>query len=117
MDTIFIRDLEIEMLIGVYDWERKLPQRVRLDLDIALPSQKPFSTGELADTLDYAAVVERIKRFAATNPHPLLERFAEALAQIVITEFGAPSVSLRIAKLAPIPGVRELGVSITRERG
>jgi 7,8-dihydroneopterin aldolase/epimerase/oxygenase len=104
MDTIFIRDLELEMLIGVYDWERRLPQPL------------PFQSGNLDDALDYAQVVERIKRFAAVNPHPLLERFAEALAQMVISEFGAPSVTLRVAKLAPIPGVRELGVAITRTR-
>ena len=82
---------------------------------IGLPSARPFASGELADAVDYAAVVERIKALAATNPHALLERFAESVAQLVLGEFGAPSVKVRVAKLAPLPGVRELGVQIERK--
>ena len=81
-------------------------------------SQKTVGLGEeFADALDYAAVVLRLRAFAADNPHPLLERFAEALAQIVLAEFGAPWVKLRVAKLAALPGVRELGVAIERRSG
>ena len=76
MNKIFIHDLRLETRIGVYDWERQLPQTIRLDLEIALPSDKPFASGKLEDALDYAAVVARIKAFAKDNPHPLLERFA-----------------------------------------
>ena len=63
MDTIFIHDLRIETKVGVYAWERELPQTVRIDLDIALPSRRAFETGELADAIDYAAVVSRIGAF------------------------------------------------------
>jgi dihydroneopterin aldolase len=116
MNRIFINDLRLETRIGVYDWERHLAQTIRLDLEIALPSDKPFSTGKLEDALDYAAIVARIRDFAKDNPHPLLERFAEAVAQIVLVEFGAPGVKLRVAKLAPLPGVKEIGVEIERAR-
>jgi dihydroneopterin aldolase len=116
VNTIFIHDLRVETRIGVYDWERHLPQTVRLDLDIALPSARPFETGEFADAIDYAAIVGRIKVFAADNPHPLLERFAEAIAKILLEEFNTPSVKVRVAKLAPITGVREIGVLIERSR-
>ena len=116
MNTIIIHDLRVLTRIGVYDWERRLPQTIRIDVDIALPSAKPFATGELADALDYAAVVRRLRALAATNPHPLLERFAESVAQTVLDEFGAPSVKVRVAKLAALPGVRELGVMIERQR-
>ena len=114
-NKIFIHDLRLETRIGVYDWERHLPQTIRLDLEVGLPSDKPFATGRIEDALDYAAVVGRIKAFAKDNPHPLLERFTEAIAQLVLTEFGAPWVKVRIAKLAPLPGVRELGIEIERE--
>jgi len=115
MNSIFIHDLRVETKIGVYEWERRLPQTIRIDLEFRLPSVRPFTSGDFADAVDYAAVVERIKTLAATNPHPLVERFAESVAQLVLTEFGAPSVKVRIAKLAPLPGVRELGVMIERE--
>jgi 7,8-dihydroneopterin aldolase/epimerase/oxygenase len=116
MDKIFVNDLRVETRIGVYDWERQLPQTIRIDLEISLPSQKPFSTGNLEDALDYAAIVTRLRAFAKDNPHPLLERFTEAVAQIVLTEFGAPGVRARVAKLAPAPGVKEIGVEIERTR-
>jgi dihydroneopterin aldolase len=106
--------LRVETKIGVYEWERHLPQTIRIDVDFALPSARPFATGDFADAVDYAAVVERIKALAANNPHPLVERFAESVAQLILVEFGAPSVKVRIAKLAPLPGVRELGVMIER---
>ena len=116
MNTIFIHDLRVSTRIGVSAWERELPQTIRIDVDIELPSARPFMSGELADAVDYAAVVARIKAFAASNPHPLLERFTEALAAIILDEFGAPGVKLRVAKLGALPGVREIGVSIDRRR-
>ena len=117
MNTIFIHDLRLETKVGVYAWERELPQTVRVDLDIALPSARPFETGELADAIDYAAVVKRVREFAATNSHALLERFAEAIAALVLDEFGAQAVKVRIAMLGALPGVREIGVAIEREAG
>ena len=114
MNTIFIHDLRIDTRIGVYAWERRLPQTIRLDVDITPATSRAFETGELADAIDYAAVVGRIRAFARGNPHPLLERFSEAVARIVIDEFGAQSVRLRVAKLGALPGVRELGVAIER---
>ena len=117
MNSIFIHDLRVETKIGVYEWERHLAQTIRLDIEFALPSERPFKSGDFADAVDYSAVVERIKALAASNPHPLVERFAESVAQLVLVEFGAPSVKVRVAKLAPLPGVRELGVMIERTAG
>jgi dihydroneopterin aldolase len=117
MNTIFIHDLRIETKVGVYEWERTLAQTVRIDLDIGLPSTRPFETGELADAIDYAAVVARIRVFAGDHGHALLERFAEAIASLVLDEFGAQSVKLRVAKLGALPGVREIGVAIERDAG
>ena len=114
MNRIFITDLRLETRIGVYEWEQHLAQTIRLDLDITLPSDKPFTSGKLEDALDYAAVVARIKTFASDNPYPLLERFTEAIAQIVLTEFGARGVKVRVAKLAALPGVKEIGIEIER---
>jgi dihydroneopterin aldolase len=116
VNKIFINDLRLETRIGVYDWERVLPQTIRLDLEITLPSEKPFATGKLDDALDYAAIVARIKAFAKDHPYPLLERFTEAVAQIVLAEFGAPAIKLRVAKLAPLPAVKEIGIEIERTR-
>jgi dihydroneopterin aldolase len=114
--SIFIHDLRIETKIGVWEWEKRMPQTIRLDLEFGVPSDKAFKTGSLSDALDYSKVVARIRAFAGDNPHPLLERFAQAIADIVLGEFKAPWVKVRVAKLAPLPGVKELGVAIERRR-
>ena len=116
MNKIFIHDLRVEARIGVYDWERHLPQTIRLDLELGAPSEKPFASGRIADALDYAKVVERLKAFAKDAPPPLLERFAEKVAQLVLTEFEPTWVRVRVAKLGALAGVKEIGVEIERRR-
>lgn len=117
MNTIFIHDLRLKTRIGVYEWEQHLVQTLRLDLELGLPSAAAFRSDDFRDALDYSSVVKRMQALAADHPHKLLERFAEAVADIVLGEFNAPWVKVRVAKLTPIAGVRELGVAIERRRG
>ena len=112
--TLFIHDLRLTTRIGVYSWEAHIPQTIRLDLEIGAPSAEPFTSGRFEDALDYAAVVARIKAYADAHEHPLLERFAQGIADLVRTEFDAPWVRVRVAKLGALPGVREIGVEIVR---
>jgi dihydroneopterin aldolase len=114
VNTIFVQELRVETRIGVYAWERRLSQPLIVDLQLALPSAKAFASDDLADALDYAAVVKRVQAFAADHPHRLLERFAEALADVLRAEFGSPWVRVSVAKLAPVAGVKRVGVSIER---
>jgi dihydroneopterin aldolase len=114
MNTIFISELRIETRIGVYEWEQHVAQPLLLDIEIEIPSAKVFKSDNFADALDYAAVVKRLQAFAADHPHKLLERFAEAIADILRGEFGAPWAKVRIAKLCPVAGVRQIGVAIER---
>jgi 7,8-dihydroneopterin aldolase/epimerase/oxygenase len=114
MNTIFIRELRVETRIGVYAWEQHRNQPLMIDLEIELPSTKAFASDDFADALDYAAIVKRVQSLAADHPHRLLERFAEALAELLRGEFGAPWVKVSVAKLAPVPGVARIGVTIER---
>ena len=114
MNAIFIHDLRVETRIGIYEWERRLAQIVRLDVELGLPGDDVFRTGDFADALDYAAVVKRLQAFAADHPHQLMERYAQAIAELLMGEFGAPWVKVRVAKLAPLAGVKELGILIER---
>ena len=112
--TIFIHDMRVSTRIGVYSWEAHLDQVVRLDLDIGAPSEKPFQSGKFEDALDYAALSARIRAYAEAHEHPLLERFAQGIADLVRNEYGAPWVRVRVAKLGALPGVKEIGVEIVR---
>jgi dihydroneopterin aldolase len=116
-NAIFIHDLRIETRIGVYAWEQRCPQTIRLDVELGLPSDAVFRSGDFADALDYAAVVRRLQALAADHPHQLMERFAQAIADVLMAEFGAPWAKVRVAKLAPIAGVKEIGIAIERRQG
>ena len=114
MNTIFIHQLRVETRIGVYAWEQHMTQPLLIDLELELPSAKAFASDEFGDALDYAAIVKRVQAFAQDHPYRLLERFAEALADLLRSEFGAPWTRVSVAKVAPIAGVSKLGVAIER---
>lgn len=113
MDVIFISDLRLDILIGVYDWEKQVPQKVQFDLEIGLPGRRAGSD-KLGDTIDYAAVVSRIESALAENRFGLLEALAEHIAGIVMKEFKSPWVKVSVTKLAPLKNVKRLGVTIER---
>lgn len=113
MDVIFISDLRLDILIGVYDWEKQVPQKVQFDLEIGLPGRRAGSD-KLGDTIDYAAVVSRIESALAENRFGLLEALAEHIAGIVMKEFKSPWVRVSVTKLAPLKNVKRLGVTIER---
>lgn len=113
MDTIFISDLRLDILVGVYDWERKVPQKVQFDIEIGLPARKSGEL-DLADTIDYAAVVSRIEASLADRHTGLLENLAEHVAQMILREFKSPWVRVSVAKLAALKNVKRLGVTIER---
>ena len=113
MDIIFIQDFRVEILIGVYDWERSVPQTVQLDLEIGLPAREKRSD-KIGDTIDYAKVVARIKVTLANNHFLLVEALAEHIAQIILNEFRAPWVRASVTKLGALQGVKRLGVTIER---
>ena len=114
VNRIFINDLRIETRIGVYEWEQHLVQPLLVNLEFEVPSTQVFTSDRFEDALDYAAVVKRLHALAADHTHKMLERFAEAIAEILCREFGAPWASVRVAKLAPLAGVKQIGVAIER---
>ena len=116
MDILFLRDFRLKLIIGIYEWERKIPQPVRLDLEIGLPDSKAAKSDDVHDTIDYGAVAHRIQESLHNTPQPitLVESVAEHVAAIVLTEFGSPWVKVSVTKFAIVPGVKELGITIER---
>ena len=114
MDVIFISDLRLDLLIGVYDWERKVPQTVQLDLEIGIPDASRPRSDRIRETIDYAKVIERIQASLKQDRFLLVERLAEHLAQLVMTEFKAPWVKVSVSKLAVEKDVKRVGITIER---
>ena len=116
MDIIFLRELKVETLIGVYEWEKRVPQTLQIDLEIALPDSRACETDDIKDALDYADIVRDIQSALASRHFNLLEALAETIAQMLLNDFKAPWVKVSVAKLNAIRGSRMVGISIERER-
>jgi dihydroneopterin aldolase len=114
MDIIFISDFRLDILIGIYAWERKVPQTVQFDLEIGIPGHHAAQTDAIDDTIDYAKVVARLRQSLDENHFSLLEKLAEHIAQLILGEFRSPWVKVSITKLAPLKNVKRLGVTIER---
>jgi len=114
MDIIFIHEFKVETLIGIYEWERKVPQTIQLDLEIGIPQNKVYKSDSIGDTIDYGKVVVRLQQTLAEQHFSLLERLAEHLAQLIMNGFGAPWVKVSVAKLGLMRGIKKLGVTIER---
>ena len=117
MDKVFIEGLEIEALIGIYDWERRIRQTLRLDLEMAFDNRVPAASDDIADTLDYKAVSRRLVEFVEQSDFGRVETLAERCAQIVIGEFGVSWLRLKLAKPGAVRGAQAVGVIIERTRG
>ena len=116
MDTILVRDLRVEVLIGIHKRERHVAQIVSIDLDIGLPGTTVFATDKVADTIDYEQVALRIKALAGTGHFRLVETFADRIARLLIDDFKAPWVKVSAAKIGILPNAKFVGVSIERRR-
>ncbi|MFT5597915.1 MAG: dihydroneopterin aldolase [Urechidicola sp.] len=114
MDIVFIRELQIETVIGIYDWERKVRQTISLDIDMATDIHKAATTDNIDDTLSYKTVAKRLIEFVEQSDFELVEALAEKICTIIIEEFKVPWVKLTLSKPGAVRGSRAVGVMIER---
>jgi len=113
-DIVFIEDLRIQTMIGVYDWEREITQTVSLDLQMTFDIRVAAQSDEIIDTLDYKAVSKRLIHFVETSEFQLVEALAEHCAAIVLEEFPVNRVRLKLSKPGAVRGSSAVGVVIER---
>lgn len=114
MDIIYLRELRIETVIGIYDWERRIKQPVIIDLDMAADIRRAAGTDNIEDTLNYKAVAKRVIAFVEKSEFQLVETLAERVAEIVLNEFPVPWLRLQVNKVGALRGARDVGVIIER---
>ncbi len=114
MDIIFLDGLEIETIIGIYDWERKNKQTIILDIEMAFDIEKAALTNHISDTLDYAVIAERIVAFVEGSSFFLVEKLIEEIATLLRTEFPIPWVKIKLNKPAAITLAKGVGIIIER---
>ncbi len=114
MDTIYLHGLTVDAVIGIWEWERKIRQKVVIDIDMDADIRKAAASDSVEDTLNYKAVAKRVIELAETSGFQLVETLAEGVADIVRNEFDVPWVRVKINKPGAIRGSRDVGVIIER---
>jgi dihydroneopterin aldolase len=116
MDIVFIDALEVDTLIGVYDFERLAPRKLLFNVEMGFDNRKAGASDNLADTIDYAQVAQTITSICRDSNFQLIETLAEHVANELLQHFPIQILSLCVAKPGAVPSAREVGVKIIRER-
>ncbi|HEX7061072.1 MAG TPA: dihydroneopterin aldolase [Woeseiaceae bacterium] len=119
-DFVFLRGLEVEAVIGIWEWERRIRQKVRIDLEMGVDIPRAAAGDRIEDTLNYKSVAKRVQEFVGASSFQLVETLAERIAELVLTEFAVPWIRITVNKPGAIRGARDVGVCIRRrgtERG
>jgi dihydroneopterin aldolase len=115
-DRIFLRDLRIETVIGIYQWERGIRQTVSFDFEFPADIRQAAQTDDVAHTLDYKSVAKTVIAFVEASHYGLVETLAEQVARLILVEFGLPWVKIVLNKPGAVRGSRDVGVMIERSR-
>ena len=116
MDYIFLTGLTTDCIIGIWDWERRVKQKVVIDLEMGADIRRAARSDAIDDTLDYKRVSKRLLQFVGESEFQLVETLTERIAQVIVTEFDVPWVRVRLNKQGAIRGSRDVGIQIERRR-
>lgn len=114
MDTVFIEDLKVDTIVGLYPWERKVEQTLLLSIEMAFDNRVVAASGDLDDAINYAEVVERVTAHIQKKKYLLLETLAEECAALIMKEFNVAWLKFTCKKIHVIPQAKAVGVSIER---
>ena len=114
-DIVYIRDLQVETIIGIFDWERKIKQTVSIDIEMATDIAKAAKSDHIDDALNYKAVGKRVIQLVEESEYQLIETMVETIAQIILKEFNVNWLRLRVSKPGALRGAKDVGIVIERE--
>jgi len=115
VDKVFIKNLEIDAIIGIYDFERTKAQKVVLDLEMAWDNQVAAKSENIDDALNYKTLSDHLKDYVGSSQFQLIETLAEQIAKIVLEEFHVQWLSLTLHKPDALDGATDVGVKIVRQ--
>ncbi len=115
-DTVFVHELKVETIIGIWGWERKIRQTVSIDLEMGADIRRAAATDSIDDTLNYKAISKRVQQFVADSEFQLVETMAEKIAELVLQEFKVPWIQVRVSKPGAIRGAKNVGILIHRSK-
>mgnify|MGYP001291090601 FL=1 len=114
MDKVFIKNLQVETIIGIFNWEREVRQVVSIDLTMEFDNKKAAKSDDIDDALDYKKIGKRVSSYVERSKFKLVERLAEQIAKLVLKEFPVSSLMVSVTKPGALRGSESVGISITR---
>ena len=114
MDIVYIRDLRVDACIGIYDWERKIRQQIRLDLEMGWDNRPAAETDDIQYTLNYKEAAKLVETFVIQSEFELVETLAERIAELLLADMKLPWVKVSLGKPVAVSGSQEVGVIIER---
>jgi dihydroneopterin aldolase len=115
-DTIFLQDLRVDTVVGIWDWERKIRQTVSIDLEMGADVGRAAENDDIKDALNYKLVAKRVQHFVTDAEYQLVETLAENIAEVILQEFDMPWIQVRVSKPGAIRNAKNVGVLIRREK-
>ncbi|MFL6550408.1 MAG: dihydroneopterin aldolase [Povalibacter sp.] len=114
MDKIFLSALNVECIVGIWEWERRVKQTVIIDIEMAADIRRAAASDRIEDTVDYKRVAKRLLAFVGDSQFKLVETLTERIAQLIVTEFNVSWVRVRLNKQGAIRGAKDVGIEIER---
>ncbi len=114
MDKVYVKDLKINALIGIYEWERRIRQPIRIDLEMGWDNRIPAKSDSIEHTLNYKSAAKLVSAYVEKSDFQLVETLAENLAALLIKEFNLPWIKITLGKPGAVTGSTEVGVIIER---
>jgi dihydroneopterin aldolase len=111
--TLSITALELHSVIGVHAWEKQIPQKLLLDLEVGLDVAAAASSDDIQQTLDYSALATLLIDYAAETKHALIETLAHQLQQRILEKFPqVQTLLLTLHKPGALPKAKSVSVKI-----
>lgn len=114
MDIVYVRDLKLDARIGIYEWEKRIQQKIRVDLEMAWDNRIPAASDDIKDTLNYKTAAKLVMQLVEKDHYELVERLAETIADTLMHELKVPWVKVTVGKPGAVRGSSEVGVRIER---
>ena len=114
MDIVYIRDLRIDAVIGIYEWEQRIKQQINVNIEMGWDNRPAAKSDDIKDTLNYKEASNLIKALVAKSEFKLVEALAEHIAELLLEKMDIPWIRVTLGKPMAVTNSLEVGVSIER---
>jgi FolB domain-containing protein len=116
MDKVFIKNLHIQCILGVYDWERNTPREAIINVELGVDTKPAARSDNLADCVDYDQLSQQIRALAERARRLTVEALAEDIANLCLSSLRVQQVMVRVDKPGAVAGADSVGVEIVRKK-